>query len=215
MIAPSPDWFVGVDSQSLRENGNWIENLTIDLQAYDSGTDNGDDYTSPNSDTQPAEPVFHINDGPFQDQVPIGRFVFELLSESGNLPFDGSLSGQYHDPERFGEGINLLVSEIGDRFFIFITWYTYDNGEAMWLVASQDYQAGDDVIEMDLLRASGTGFGQMFDGDDVVLDPWGTIELSFPACGMLSATYSSTQPGFGSDTILLEQLVGIQGFACQ
>ena len=61
----------------------------------------------------------------------------------------------------------FLISETGDRLFIFLIWYTYADGEAMWLVASQDYQLGDDVIVMELLRASGTGFGDMFDNDEV------------------------------------------------
>lgn len=31
MIAPSPDWFVGVDSLNMIENGQWITNMTVTL----------------------------------------------------------------------------------------------------------------------------------------------------------------------------------------
>jgi len=215
MIAPSPDWFVGVDSLPLREDGRWIEEISTELQAYDSGTDSGVDFTSINSDTQPPVSIFHISEQPFQDQVPLGRFVFELLSTSGSLQLEGSLSGLYHDPNRVGEGINILISEIGDRRFLFLTWYTYAEGQAMWLVASNDFEPGDDSIELELLRASGTGFGPDFDNSEVDLQAWGTIVLTFPECGLLDASYNSIMPGFGSASVNLEQLVGVSGTTCK
>lgn len=48
MVAPSPDWVVGVHDLSLRENGEWIESKTIELQVYDVGTDSGTRFTSGN-----------------------------------------------------------------------------------------------------------------------------------------------------------------------
>jgi len=54
MIAPSPDWFVGVEGLNLLANGSWQDEIIIPLYAYDSGTDSGSSYASPNSDTQPA-----------------------------------------------------------------------------------------------------------------------------------------------------------------
>ena len=215
MIAPSPDWFVGVDSLPLRNGGQWIEALSIDLQAYDSGTDSGRDYVSPNANTQPAEPIFHIFESPFQDQVPIGRFVFELLSSSGDLELDGSLSGQYHDPQRSGEGINMLISQVGERTVVFITWFTYLQGEQVWMVGAADIIPGDVFVEMDLFRTRGTGFGSMFNPDDVELTPWGSIRLSVPACGLLDASYTSTDPDFESADVQLELLVGIAGSPCE
>lgn len=215
MIAPSPDWFVGVDSLPLRSGGQWIDELSVDLQAYDSGTDSGPDYQSPNADTQPQDPIFHINEAPFQDQVPLGRFVFELLSSSGNLALEGSMSGQYHDPARAGEGINMLISQVGERLVVFITWFTYFDGAQLWMVGASDITAGDDLVEMDLFRTQGTGFGAMFDPDDVELIPWGEIRISVPTCGFLDASYAGIDPDFGSAEIQLELLVGIAGSPCQ
>jgi len=52
MIAPSPDWFVGVHSLALQDaQGQWIETQTINLELYDAGTDDGVQFNSANSDT--------------------------------------------------------------------------------------------------------------------------------------------------------------------
>ena len=52
MVAPSPDWFVGVHGLALQdEDGEWIETQTINLEIYDAGTDDGAQFTSANSDT--------------------------------------------------------------------------------------------------------------------------------------------------------------------
>lgn len=56
MIAPSPDWFVAA-SVDLFEDGQWAEELTLDLITYDSGTDSGLTLTAEDADTQPREPI--------------------------------------------------------------------------------------------------------------------------------------------------------------
>jgi len=65
MIAPSPDWFAGVTSVNLYEGGNWVSTKTITLYAYDAGSDDGTNYTSPNSDTTPKVNIQQIGVSPF------------------------------------------------------------------------------------------------------------------------------------------------------
>ncbi|KAK8741130.1 hypothetical protein OTU49_002509, partial [Cherax quadricarinatus] len=59
-IVPSPDWFVGVDSFELCEDGNWVDNVKIQVDPLDAGTDNGLTFTSPNWPTSPPERIFRI-----------------------------------------------------------------------------------------------------------------------------------------------------------
>lgn len=83
MLAPSPDWFVGVAGLDLRAGGTWATEVVVPLNVYDAGTDSGPDYTSPNADTDPPEPIFEITDAPFRvgdEVVPVGAFTFTLLS---------------------------------------------------------------------------------------------------------------------------------------
>jgi spondin-1 len=61
MFGPSPDWVVGVSGLNLcRKDCSWEPSLDIDLYPWDSGTDNGISYMSPNAETQPRERMHKI-----------------------------------------------------------------------------------------------------------------------------------------------------------
>ena len=84
MLAPSPDWFVGVHNYSLLNNDEFIENATIQLVLYDSGSDNGVRYSSANEDTDPLVPIAQVNskqdDAPFINGEPVvGSFRIDRL----------------------------------------------------------------------------------------------------------------------------------------
>lgn len=76
MIAPSPDWFVGVGSLSLLENGSWADSIVVQLHAYDAGTDSGTIYTSPNDPTAPRVGISRLTTSPFDVTASMGTFVF-------------------------------------------------------------------------------------------------------------------------------------------
>jgi len=85
MLAPSPDWFVGVHNYSLLVDGEFIESATVELALYDSGSDNGPQYTSANSATDPLAPIATVSsdpaDSPFMNGLPsVGSFTLERLS---------------------------------------------------------------------------------------------------------------------------------------
>lgn len=57
MIAPTPDWFVGVDALNLYPNKKWIADTTINLYVYDSGTEEGDVFSQANPATVPQQVI--------------------------------------------------------------------------------------------------------------------------------------------------------------
>jgi hypothetical protein len=58
MVAPSPDWFVGVDSLPLYNDENeWVDELVVNLKVYDAGTDNGNSFGAGNENTEPKESI--------------------------------------------------------------------------------------------------------------------------------------------------------------
>jgi hypothetical protein len=97
MIAPSPDWFVGVHGLSLRENGAWAPEVTAELWPYDAGTDSGANYTSANADTNPVEPVHLLTTGPFAGTGRMGTMTFTLVSAAGCSAADLASPCGVHD----------------------------------------------------------------------------------------------------------------------
>ena len=85
MIAPSPDWFVGVHNLSLLDSyGKWIDKRTVKLRAYDAGTDNGEIYNSYDDDTQPRGKISLLSsaskDTSFGKGKPyVGTFTFRRI----------------------------------------------------------------------------------------------------------------------------------------
>jgi hypothetical protein len=81
MIAPSPDWFVGVAGQDLRnEDGTWADVVVVDLYPWDAGTDSGTSYASGNAPTSPPENIFLMpGEPPIGENgtvMPFGTFTF-------------------------------------------------------------------------------------------------------------------------------------------
>lgn len=57
MIAPSPDWFVGLNQYNLLKDNQWINTITVPLYLYDAGTEEGDVFGYNNPATMPQQPV--------------------------------------------------------------------------------------------------------------------------------------------------------------
>jgi Spondin_N len=82
MLAPSPDWFVGVSALNLIENGDWAAEKVIVLQPWDAGTDSGETFSSADVKTVPPEPIHLIGTGPLvvgASVPPVGTFTFRRV----------------------------------------------------------------------------------------------------------------------------------------
>ncbi len=82
MIAPSPDWFLGVKDYNLFQNGAWVDEITIPVTVWDAGTDSGTTFTSEDLDTNPKEPIQILTSAPLGNGTgitpPLGYFTFKL-----------------------------------------------------------------------------------------------------------------------------------------
>ena len=82
MVAPSPDWFVGVSALPLFAGGDWVREVEIALVPWDAGTDSGTSFLAADRPSRPREPIARITTPPLaEDGVarPLGRFVFRRL----------------------------------------------------------------------------------------------------------------------------------------
>ena len=79
MVAPSPDWFVGVSALPLYDQGTWATDVTVALTPWDAGTDSGTSFLSPDSETLPRQPISRITGAPLgsgSTVVPLGTLRF-------------------------------------------------------------------------------------------------------------------------------------------
>lgn len=78
MVAPSPDWFVGVSGLSLLgPDGNWM-NVSRPLMVYDAGTEIGFSFSLNNPAESPPLPIFAFTFPPV-GTVPYGTLRFERI----------------------------------------------------------------------------------------------------------------------------------------
>lgn len=112
MLAPSPDWFVGVHGLDLRQSGAWPATATVALAVYDAGTDSGAAYDSPDLDTQPREPISLLASAPFVAGAPVGTFTFTRLTTAAGDAADAglfALSTPAPNPARAGASLALTL----------------------------------------------------------------------------------------------------------
>ena len=81
MIAPSPDWFVGVFGLSLLDaEGGWVEALTVDLHPYDAGTEDGEEFSFDNAATVPQGTITSLRGASMFSDTPMATLTFTLQS---------------------------------------------------------------------------------------------------------------------------------------
>ncbi len=81
MVAPSPDWFVGVSGLSLLDaQGDWLAAHMVDLFPYDAGTEEGTEFSLSNAATSPQGTIASIKGtGKFSNE-PIATLTFTRQS---------------------------------------------------------------------------------------------------------------------------------------
>ena len=120
------------------------------------------------------------------------------------------LSGSWFDPSHNGEGYNVEVL-IGGQVVVY--WFSYDpEGKRRWFFGLGEIREGKLVFD-EMLTSSGGIFGPDFNPDDVEFKPWGSLELDL-TCEEGTATYSSTEEGFGSGTLSVVRLTNIDQLPC-
>ena len=123
MLAPSPDWFVGSRGLDLRDGDGWVQRAEIPLYVWDAGTDSGASYTSPDADTDPAEPIARIEAPPFVvggTLTAVGTLVAERLAPaSGETGPDSDLALMIApNPVRGSTTVTASGARPGDAFAI-------------------------------------------------------------------------------------------------
>jgi N-acetylneuraminic acid mutarotase len=148
------------------------------------------------------------------DQHPHGaRALIKAATPAGFWP-GPVVSGSWFDASRSGEGI--IVQYLPDGSAIAF-WFTYppdgEAGEQAWLVAQQGTVVGNTLRFAAVYRPQGARFGDGFNPADVVLQPWGTLELELADCGRATLRYTGPA-AFGSGTRQYSRLTTLDELEC-
>lgn len=151
----------------------------------------------------------------------MGRQQLDRLTQLAALPCNGradlpdtygqGLSGSWFDPSHDGEGYALQILEDG-RAVVF--WFSYDKtGKRRWFYGVGEFKEGKWTFP-DMLTTAGGIFGDTFDPNTVKQTSWGSLELTLE-CESGTASYTSTDEGFGNGTLQLTRLTVLDSLVCQ
>ena len=134
MVAPSPDWFVGVSGLSLLDaQGDWLPSRTVNLYPWDAGTEEGTEFSLTNSATSPPGTITSLRGiGKFSNER-IATLTFTRQSVNTAPSFSSGTSFEAdenqtaagrvvaRDPDR-GDGVTYAITGGADAS-------TFDIGE--------------------------------------------------------------------------------------
>jgi hypothetical protein len=207
-------WFsgVGLTNAALRVEGTELQTGTtyvVDAFQYDISPD------AYNSNLE-----MRLDFG--QDQF----VTYDLPSYSPSLnppqqvrpALHGRYSGQWVVEGLPRSGLVLQVAEIAPaRNFVFAIWFTYLDGEPIWVVGNADIELGADSVVLDMLRLEGGGFFTdpgSFSADDVSSEVLGTMTLRAVHCGEIEGEIDFSGSGLGQQDLVFSRLINIAGSTC-
>ena len=226
MVAPSPDWFVGVSGLSLRNTSDdgWQPSLTVDLFPYDAGTEEGTEFSLNNAATSPQGTIASIKGmGKFSNErIATLTFTRQSVNTAPSFTSDTSFEADENqtaagrvpagDPDS-GDGVTYAITggadtskfNIGETTGV-LTFRVPPNYERAADVASTDppNDAGNNEYIVTVTATGGTGDRAMTAEQTIAvtvrnLDEAGTISFSQGGT-RITAVLSDPDGGVNSGT---------------
>ena len=151
MVAPSPDWFVGVSGLSLLDaQGDWLASHTVDLFPYDAGTEEGTGFSLNNAATSPQGTITSIKGtGKFSNE-PIATLTFTLQSVTPEITSETTFT-----VDEGTTAVDTLTAEDQDSAAADLEWskaggadaddFTLSTDGVLAFAAAKDYENPDDA----------------------------------------------------------------------
>ena len=130
-----------------------------------------------------------------------------------NVDIQPGLSGAWIADES-GQGIFINIARVHDRPNFVMTWYSYLDGDQVWLVGSLPFDYGIQEVSIPMTITYGTGWGENFVSNDVVVSEWGSATLNFIDCNTGTLEYSANDSTFGTGSVVLTRLTNTDGLSC-
>lgn len=137
-----------------------------------------------------------------------GRGVWRapLAEVDGRPPFEvtPAVNGFWYDAGEPGHGLQVQLINQGGEIAALVAWYVYDQGRPMWMIGVGSVHRDRIVADMTVTR--GADFGAALDPDDVIREPWGTLELVFADEDRMSLRWQSDRSGGQAGTLATRHL---------
>ena len=139
-------------------------------------------------------------------------FAYFTVTQSLTL-VDGYMSGNWYDPARNGQGIQLEFTDQNNNAIA--VWFVFGpDGGQNWIYAQGVYDTTKATVTLPATMKTGAKFPPLFKPSDVQSTSWGSITLAFTDCNNGTLSWSSALPGYGVGSMPLSRLTSIRGTRC-
>ena len=128
-------------------------------------------------------------------------------------PITGATSGSWYDPDQSGHGFSIQVAP--PNTFLFY-WFTFnpDGGQQSWLLGAGAYDPTSNTVTVEAAQSTGTKFPPNFNHAEITTVDWGSVTFTFTDCTHGTVSWVSKIAGYGSGTLPLTKIVGVDGATC-
>ena len=160
MVAPSPDWFVGVSGLSLLdEQGDWLASRTVNLYPWDAGTEEGTEFSLSNPATSPQGVITSLRGmGKFSNEA-IATLTFTRRSVNTAPSFTSATSFEVDENQTAAGTVVAADPDSSDEVAYTITGGAdaseFEIGETTGVLTfarPPNYESPADVASMDPLN---------------------------------------------------------------
>lgn len=133
--------------------------------------------------------------------------------------FTGRTTGQWVADGLPATGLLLQVGEVPrqDRNYLFAIWFTYLDGQPIWIASNKDIPLGTNEVILDMAYFDG---GKLFNhpgdftGADIGSDILGTMKVRILDCNSIEVVTDFSASGLGQSTLAMNRLIRIAGYDC-
>ena len=163
MVAPSPDWFVGVAGLSLLDaQGQWLAERTVDLYPWDAGTEDGDGFSMNNAATAPPGTIENLRGIGKFSAGKMATLTFSRQSVNAAPAFTSDATFSVDENETAVGTVEATDADAGDTVSYAVTGGA-DSAQfqigpttgALRFIAAPDYENPTDLASTDPASAAG------------------------------------------------------------
>ena len=196
-------------------NGGGFHNVVADHGEFTSGSATNDPFSFKQTFNTAGTFAYYceVHGGPGGVGMSGTIKVNAVTAPPAVTPITGATSGSWYDPDQSGHGFSIQVAP--PNTFLFY-WFTFnpDGGQQSWLLGAGAYDPTSNTVTVEAAQSTGTNFPPNFNHADITTVDWGSVTFTFTDCTHGTVSWISKIAGYGSGTLPLTKIVGVDGANC-